>query len=432
MQLDLICRLTNDKAIREALHRLPRGLENTYIRLFEHVKDVNADSLEIVVKALTWIGSAITPLTLSQLAEAISVEPGDEERDPEKIINDENDLLEMLGSLVTVDTNQNDPIVSLAHFTLYEFLRSDALQNHESVGIFYLPFKSVFDIGVRCIQYLSFTDFCVPCQSRQELDDRRSSYPLLVFAAQNWFFQARSYRARGPGIKDMLPFLAWFIDPHREDGSKNFLSWQQVFHDEVNESRLPQNPITYAIRLNAVNLFPFLLQRADDARELLKQGYTALHIAVITSDEEKVAKMLATGWSVDDLASNAQTPLHLAAGYGHEAIVKLLLDEGASIHARSSSGSTPFYRSVRSGSIPTMELLYLAGSDLNAETWDGWTPIFEAVENVETPAIEWLIKRGAKLNHRLWKGPWLVEFARKAGSREITRLIEAELSGKHI
>ncbi|KAL9110201.1 MAG: hypothetical protein Q9227_005262 [Pyrenula ochraceoflavens] len=430
-QLDLICRLTNDKAIREALYKLPRGLENTYIRLLEQIKDNNLDNLDIIIKALTWIVSSIAPLTLSQLAEAISIEPGDTYRDVEKIINDENDLLQMLGSLVRFEPSQTDPVISLAHFTLYEFLSSSVLQGHESLAMFFISNRSYFDIGVTYAQYLSFADFRTPCDSIEEIHERISAHPLLLLAAQTWYSQMRSIGGSGPGVEKALPTLEWFLEPDRKSDCKNFSSWQQIYHGVVDTSSFPRSPMPYAIDLNAVNLFPFILQRGHDPTELYQQGYTELHVAVITGSEEKVASMLKAGWNPNKLASREQTALHLAAGYGHYGMVKLLLDAGASIHAMSDSGSTPFYRSARNGSIPTIELLYEAGSDIDAETWDGWTPIFEAVENMHLDVVEWLIKKGARLNQRLLSGCSLVEFARAQGDRDITELIERALAAGH-
>jgi ankyrin repeat protein len=427
LQLDLISRLTSDKAIRDALYKLPRGLENTYIRLLEQVKDRNAENLEIVLKTLIWIVSSLNPLTLGQLTEAISIEPGDMQRDTEKMITDDRDLLEMLGSLVTVDSTQEDPVVRLAHFTLDEFLQSDTLQAHESLWMFYVPVRHTMDVGITCIQYLSFSDFKAPCRSRQQLHERKSSYKLFEFAAMNWFSQILSYGARGPAIKNLLQVMNWFIEPCRGD-NENFISWQQAFHDEVSCWFVPVDPLYYAIGFHMSNLFDILLQRGANPGFLYERGFTVLHVAAITGSEENVAAILQTEPDLEAPANGGGTALHLAAENGHFGVVKLLLEAGASPHAKSESESTPFYRAARSGSIPIMELLYQAGSDVNAVTWDEWTPIFEAIEFMHVPAVEWLVRRGATLNHNILDGPSVLEFAKNTGHKEIINLIEIGLS----
>lgn len=114
-QLDLISRLTTDKAMRDALRQLPRGINNTYIQLLEQVRDRNADHLGIITKTLRCIVCSLVPLTLGQLAEATSVDPEDRHQAVDKMFNDEKDRLEMLGSLVIFDPAKSDPPLSAWH-----------------------------------------------------------------------------------------------------------------------------------------------------------------------------------------------------------------------------------------------------------------------------------------------------------------------------
>ncbi|MCJ1377478.1 hypothetical protein MMC17_000573 [Xylographa soralifera] len=427
LQLDLLSRLTNEKAIRDALYKLPRGLEDTYIRLLEQIKDRNTDNLEAVRKALMWLVSTLNPLTLGRLTEAISIEPGDTRRDTEKMIMDDRDLLEMLGSLVTVDSTLEDPVVSLVHFSLYEFLGSDALRDHESLCIFHVPFRYGMDVGITCIQYLSFSDFKTPCQSSQQLHERKISYKLFEFAALNWTSQIISYGGRGPGIKTLLRVMNWFIEPCR-DNNQNFISWQQAFHNEVDSSLIPVDPLYYAVDFQMTNLFDILIQRGSNPAYLYDTDFTVLHLAVITGREDNVSAILQTGPDLEALTNRSQTALHLAAEYGYVCVVNLLLKAGAFSDAQSDSGSTPFYRAARSGSIPVMELLYQAGSDINAVTWDGWRPIFEAMENMHVPVVKWLVRKGAQLNHSISDGPSVLEYAKKMGNKEVVDLVESNLS----
>lgn len=374
-----------------------------------------------------WIVASLNPLTLGQLTEAISIEPDDKQRDTEKMITDERDLLEMLGSLVTVDSTLEDPVISLAHFTLCEFLRSGTLRAHDSLWIFYVPVQCVTNVGITCMQYLSFSDFEEPCRSRQQLHERKSSYKLFEFAARNWFSQIWEYGGRGPAIKTLLRAMNWFIEPCR-DGNENFISWQQAFHDVVDCWFVPADPLFYAVDFKMANLFNILLQRGSNPKYLYEKGYAVLHIAVITGCEDNVAAILRTGPDLAAPTNRRQTALHLAAECGHVGVVKLLLEAGASPHAESDSGSTPFYRAARSGSVPAMELLYQAGSDINAATWNKWTPIFEAMENMHVPAVEWLVRKGARLNHKIRHGTSVLEFAKNTRNKEIIDLVESGLS----
>ncbi|KAJ0108932.1 nkyrin repeat protein [Diaporthe amygdali] len=410
-QLDLISRLTSDKAIRDALRKLPGGLNNTYIQLLEQIRDRNAEQVGTIAKALKWIVSSLVPLTLGQLVEAISIDPEDTHLAVDKMFNDEKDLLEMLGSLVVFDPVKEDPV---------------------SLASFYVPPQAIMDIGITCAQYLSFTDFGEPCHSVRELRERVASYKLLEFAADNFLSQLRSYGGRGSAIKSCLPSLRWFVEPSRH-GQQNFISWQQVYHGSVvgkspADSLVP-NPITYIIEHNVLHLLDvFLLHSNEEYHQtILQSGFTPLHLAVITGREDRLAEILRSSPDLEALGNRGQTALHLAAEYGHVGMIKLLLEAGASPHARSESESTPFYRAARNGSIAALELLADAGSDLDAMTWDWWTPVFEAIENHNLPAVEWLVQRGVNLRQKLLHGPSVVEFARSAGDEAIIEIVQKGL-----
>lgn len=334
----------------------------------------------------------------------------------------------MLGSLVNVDSTQQDPLVSLARFTLDEFLRSDTFRTYHTLSMFFVPVQHMLTVGISCAQYLSFSDFKEPCRTMQQLHERKSSYRLLEFAAKNWFSQLMSYGARGPKIKSLFPELRWFIEPCRS-GNEQFISWQQVLHNQIDSSRLPTEPLFYATHFDMVNLFDILLEKGAHPESLYSKGFTVLQVAVIRGHEEQVAAILQTNSDLTAATVNGQTALHLAATYGHIGLLKLLLEAGASPHAQTESGSTPFYRAAQCGSIPAMELLYQAGSDVNAATWDGWTPIFEAIEKMDVPAIKWLISRDAKLNQQILHGASVLDFAKNTGNQIIIDLIESSLSG---
>lgn len=426
LQLELISQLTNDKAIRDALTKLPRSLEDTYTRMLALVKDRNIENLEIVRKALVWITFSPIPLTLGQLSEAVSIETHDTYRDIEKMITDQGDILRMLGSLVTADLTQEDPVVSLTHFTLYEYLKSETLRKHHYLSMFHLSERDANVVTELCARYLSFSDFERPCGTRKELYERMSLYRLLDFASRNVYIQLMF-----GGTTLLLPFMSWLVQSSR-DGSQQFLSWLQVLQNEVDVEHLCKSPLAFFLaQENITNfeyLFPALLDAGADPRQLLKMGYSRLHIAAIAGNVDKVAAVLRSKQDLEASTGSGHKALHLAATYGHVEVVKLLLERGASPSAKSKSGSTPFYRAARGGSIPIMKLLYQAGSDVNATTWDQWTPIFEAVTNSRTAAVEWLIHHGADLNRKTILGKSVLHWAEITENTEIIRLVENSLS----
>lgn len=69
---------------------------------------------------LRWLVGTADPLTLDQLAEAISIEPSDIHRDSDAIATDPRDILTHCGSLVRIDDHERSgcPFVHLAHLSI--------------------------------------------------------------------------------------------------------------------------------------------------------------------------------------------------------------------------------------------------------------------------------------------------------------------------
>ncbi|RYP16581.1 hypothetical protein DL765_005042 [Monosporascus sp. GIB2] len=418
-----------DALSRGAQGILPKSLNSIYRHNLEQIKEQNPDNLSTILKALTWIVASPIPLTLAQLAEAISIDLGDTCRDADKIMTDDRDLLEMLGSLVAVDLTHGVPLVNLAHYTLYEFLQSEALRTDESLSMFHVSAGSAFQLGITCLQYLSFSDFNQPCSSPEQLEARIFAYPFLEFAALKWIALVGSCMNRVPEIRVILPEMDWLLGPCGV-GRYNFLSWQEAYYNVVHDSDSGNDPLSFALQFQELELFEVLLQLGASPEAAYHKGYTPLHLAAVRGQGEYLIEILQRHAELEAPGPGGSTALHFAATYGHIDAVRILLNAGASPHARRNSGSTPFYLAARAGSVPILELLFEAGSDINAETWDGWTPIFEAIVSSHVAAVKWIVQRGAKLDREIDDGTSVLEFAQQIGNREIISVIEDGLANQ--
>lgn len=245
MQLHLISRLTTDKAIGEALLRLPQDLHSTYLRLLERLVERSPENVDVAVRSLKWLASITIPITLGELVEAISIDPGDSQSKPEKIMTDGRDLLQILGSLVVVDKSKMDPVISLAHHTLKEFLASNELRRHQTLSKFFVPDSSRAHIGITCIQYLAFSDFGSPCHHKEQLEERKTFYSFLQVAAHHFSSQIQSAPGLACRLSKARSFLKLFLEPG-SSGRKNFTSWQHVYHDAIEISGFIESPLQYA------------------------------------------------------------------------------------------------------------------------------------------------------------------------------------------
>ncbi|KAL8881354.1 MAG: hypothetical protein Q9198_001432 [Flavoplaca austrocitrina] len=116
-QIDYLCELPNDAALRRALITLPPNLKATYERILQKVNQSSGEAQKLVQRTLFWIIHG-RGLSISALCEAVSVETGQRKLDREAI-PEEEDILRLCSSLVRRSVSGYK--LELAHFTVKEF-----------------------------------------------------------------------------------------------------------------------------------------------------------------------------------------------------------------------------------------------------------------------------------------------------------------------
>ena len=118
-QLDTISECTTEKAIELALTLLPKDINETYERILLKIIGRGEDIANTAETILTWLVGAVRPLTLSELEEAIMVEPDMVELNTSSRLIDSSDILTICGSLVEEFLDENGlSIVRLSHYTV--------------------------------------------------------------------------------------------------------------------------------------------------------------------------------------------------------------------------------------------------------------------------------------------------------------------------
>lgn len=100
--------MKSDKTIR-ALLKLPRTLEDTYVRILQRLEREYEEDIGNVQKILRWLVKGVRTLTLDELAEALSIDLDDEDStamDFDAVWTDLEDVLVLCGSLVTVSLDR--------------------------------------------------------------------------------------------------------------------------------------------------------------------------------------------------------------------------------------------------------------------------------------------------------------------------------------
>ena len=114
-QIDTLDRCTSVSEIRSALEHLPEGLEETYRRILIAINKRQPEA-RLVRRGLVWLVTALRPMRLGELLEAITIDSARRALDPGFTLMNDIDFLEVSRSLVIhhVETD----IVSLSHMSV--------------------------------------------------------------------------------------------------------------------------------------------------------------------------------------------------------------------------------------------------------------------------------------------------------------------------
>lgn len=437
LQLEYLCTMRTDGAIRKALHNLPHGLDRTYDEILQQIMAKNTGSLVLIKEVLEWLMESVEVMHLDSLAYAVSIHPEDTTFEEDNIVTDPEDLAAICGSLILVELSHGLPTIRLAHFSVEEYLCSDRLSN-SALNFFHMNSKSInMKLAITCCQYLSFPETSILANALCHLKKHGSivsaaKYQFLRYAACNWSTHLkRSHLSSDLFHREVVPHLTWFLRPNKSE--TQFEAWKMVLaRSHASYRRISdQPPIYFAIIFGLQNVFEMLLPDLRDFNVQYSCGWTPLTAAAAFGQIEIVAKLLEAGANPDQVAHAGRrkglTALHIAAEYPHSEMAALLLSSGASPHVKSAAKTTPLYRAARSGSTDILTMLYKAGADIDARSYDDFTPVTEAIENGHLEALKLLLSWGADPHIPNSDGDTPLSYARWHASPEIVTELERAL-----
>ncbi|CZR54758.1 uncharacterized protein PAC_04642 [Phialocephala subalpina] len=459
--------------IYETLEHLPRTLDETYARLFLAIDPAYQQDAK---NALLWLAFSTRPLELTELAEAMVINPeAPPPFGPEERFIDPQSVFQILSSLITVSSNedQRDMLdarglvrpaitVTLAHFSVMEYLISDRIQ--QGPAKHFAISKSIENhfIAECCLLYLlQYANSTLRTNSRQDL----SSFPLLEYASVFWY---QHVNLAPPEHQKSLNSLVLKLLLSKS----NLSAWLHIHTLIAREvepfqyfeaGRSVTNPLFYASDMGLVSTVEGLLSDGFEANENSGSYETPLHRAVIRGHEDVVilllkhradvnAKdivgrtplhyamesttpvvqlLLEHGAEVNTADNGGWTPLHLAAFYSHSEVVRMLVDNGGHVEVMIvDTKQTPLHWAAWNEDGPMLDFLLqhganinaqnmngesalhyaaryhqsilpqllIRGADVNMETEDGQTPLYWAASNMETEAVQILIEAGSRID----------------------------------
>ena len=386
--------------LEKLLKALPEDLPKAYDRV---LSEIPANWTDTAVAILYWLALAKRPITLKEAVEASMIRlSNDSARTEEGKIEirsrlDYKYLPVMLDGLVTSYPLGNGPeatdLVSLAHFSVEEYLKSDKVRD-----IFRITEPRFHWLMVEsCLAYVALYE----PDGRDEFGCAKSKYPLLLYACRFWpdhatkFIDTSELSKKASEMGRLRSLLETYPSPTLQLSLRvarahnrlptDLLNW---FKDqEKEEPSLPKSfdfegpySLYLACAYGEPYLAALLLDTGANVNAKYETSETTLHAAAGRGHEEVVSLLLKHGVGVNASFGEGLTALHLAVWHGHEGVVQLLLDTNeADVNAGLSNGETALHWAAWHGYRNILEMLLKYDADPTLQTENGQDPFEWAV-----------------------------------------------------
>ncbi|KAJ5737121.1 uncharacterized protein N7483_002246 [Penicillium malachiteum] len=385
LQIDNLCTMCTDEAIRQALADLPQTLSETFDRILRKFDSTLARSYQNSI--LEIIVAARYPLTPEELREALGVIPGDTTWDESRLVNDIFGILTCCGSLLTID--EEEKTVRLVHSSVRQFLVDSDSGGAAARFTLYSVQKKMADI---ITTYLNYDIFERQISTTVKSNVEVNSTPARILDSN---FEVPTV------VRDIAVNL---LKLRRVPGFNMGKTLEQLRARPRTSAANPLKLLAYA-KFNCLFHITCVLESREshevDASFLRLLNGTMVDIN--TSDgqrlllsasgkgSEAVVKILLHSSQLNPNSTDlsGQTPLFLAAAFGHDTVVKLLLSvRSIDPNIKSKKIQTPLHIAIEKGHNNTAQILIESGRvNINAKDHSDRTPLHIALQSLHTDPV---------------------------------------------
>ncbi|KAJ7652403.1 hypothetical protein DFH06DRAFT_1331042 [Mycena polygramma] len=359
------------KAVRKCLTDMPGDLRRTYDEVMQRINRRSDDDRDLAYRVLSWVSNAKRLLRPSKLREALAVEPGTAELDPENLL-DLDTIVSVCEGLIMV--NAEDDRVCLIHYTTQSYL--------DSIQATYFT-QAHSQIATTCITYLLFDSFAPNLHSALDniiFSPTPPTHHLLTYALNYGITHARG----GPE-SHIVDVIAAFLARR----SRWLDLWNRVYyHNKIPES---------ATKLWIAAFFD-LRDTAGDLITTEGLDAEAVYAASANGHAEMVETLIAAGAQVNTLEGYHGSALQVATVTGNVDMVRLLIHHNADVNFQTMRHNSALYEASRRGYESIVRLLIENGAHVNMQTEEHGTALQMASHGGHQEIVRLLLANGADVN----------------------------------
>lgn len=201
LMVEHLCKQSTIEEIEEALENLPEGLDAAYGRIMDHIQCYSESRRIAAIKILQWAVCVSRPLTVTELAVALAITPGEKNFKPKKqITNPQKTILKLCAPLIELEARSQS--LKIVHATAKEFLLNKAYQSMQQRARLVEEQHIHSLITCACLTYLTYeratANVTVDVEaSVQELENHHAANPFLEYSSLNWWYHADIAIIRG-------------------------------------------------------------------------------------------------------------------------------------------------------------------------------------------------------------------------------------------
>ncbi|KAJ6537649.1 ankyrin repeat-containing domain protein [Mycena capillaripes] len=372
LHIDSLTNKHTVKAVRDALHAMPRDLKGTYDEIMERIQRQNEEDRMLALSTLCWVSNAKRPLSIFELKVALAIDPGATEFDVDNMVEIDI-IISVCAGLVIVDGTFDHGYnhVRLVHHTAQIYL--------DQIQATHFPHAQT-QITMACITYMT-----MPSHRHTLRTGLMPTVPFLYYAERNLLLHAR-----GQPELDMTDAIVRFL--------------QQATSSNIPNPRGGlYRPLEIAIASNLDHISRHLIcsEGGGDVAAILERigyGY-ALHAAAAAGGLEMTSLLLDHGANVNIQEGRYSTALQTASVHGQAEVVKLLVTRGADVNLRGRGEryhATALREAWTRGFKIIVDFLVENGAEMHTQNIDA--DLRRASEVGDAVVVRMLISKGADTN----------------------------------